>query len=108
MTAARQLLVDCPRGPFVVPAEDAAGGPLQLSVVIPTFNEHKTIEALIRQVAELLGRELGDGYEIIVVDDDSPDRTWELAAGLTAMYHALRVVRRRGERGLSTAVIRGW
>jgi dolichol-phosphate mannosyltransferase len=108
MTAARQLLVDCPRGPFVVAAEDAAGAPLQLSVVIPTFNEHTNIEALIRQVTGLLGRELGDSYEIIVVDDDSPDRTWELAAELTAMYHTLRVVRRQGERGLSTAVIRGW
>jgi dolichol-phosphate mannosyltransferase len=108
MTAARQLLVECPRGPFVVAGEDAAGTPLQLSVVIPTFNERRNIEGLIRQVAELLGPALGDGYEIIVVDDDSPDRTWELAVELTAMYSTLRVVRRQGERGLSTAVIRGW
>ena len=48
------------------------------------------------------------GYEIIIVDDDSPDRTWELAATLTADYPQLRVMRRQGEKGLSTAVIRGW
>jgi dolichol-phosphate mannosyltransferase len=51
---------------------------------------------------------LGDDYELIVVDDDSPDRTWELAAELTATYPKLRVLRREGERGLSSAVIRGW
>ena len=48
------------------------------------------------------------GYEIIIVDDDSPDCTWELAAELTADYPQLRVMRRQGEKGLSTAVIRGW
>jgi len=48
------------------------------------------------------------GYEIIIVDDDSPDRTWELAAELMADYPQLRVMRRQGEKGLSTAVIRGW
>jgi dolichol-phosphate mannosyltransferase len=47
-------------------------------------------------------------YEIIVVDDNSPDRTWELAQSLTGEYPQLRVMRRQTERGLSTAVIRGW
>lgn len=56
----------------------------------------------------MLDPELGDEYELIVVDDDSPDRTWELAAELTAQYPKLRVLRRETERGLSTAVIRGW
>jgi dolichol-phosphate mannosyltransferase len=56
----------------------------------------------------LLDPTLGDDYELIVVDDDSPDRTWELASELTAKYPKLRVLRREGERGLSSAVIRGW
>jgi len=47
---------------------------------------------------------LADDYELIVVDDDSSDRTWELAEELTATYSKLRVIRRQTERGLSTAV----
>src|SRR4029079_2227775 len=63
---------------------------------------------LTAHLAALRDPELGDDYELIVVDDDSPDRTWELASELTAQYAKLRVVRRAYERGLSTAVIRGW
>jgi len=81
---------------------------LRLSLIIPTFNERRNLADLIAQLTALLDPELGDDYELIVVDDDSPDRTWELASGLTAQYAKLRVMRREAERGLSTAVIRGW
>ena len=75
---------------------------------IPTFNERHNLPELIAQLTALLEPELGDDYELIVVDDDSPDRTWELASELTTKYSKLRVIRRETERGLSTAVIRGW
>ncbi len=75
---------------------------------MPTFNERRNLAALIEQLTSLLDAELGDDYELIVVDDDSPDRTWELAAELAATRPKLRVLRRETERGLSTAVIRGW
>jgi len=55
-----------------------------------------------------LARVLGDRFELIVVDDDSPDCTWAVAQAMVADYPHLRVMRRQGERGLSTAVIRGW
>ena len=42
------------------------------------------------------------------MDDNSPDRTWEIAQGLMVDYPRLRVMRRQTERGLSTAVVRGW
>jgi dolichol-phosphate mannosyltransferase len=100
--------VECPQGQLEVPAYGVARAPLRLSVVIPTFNESKNLVELVRQLTEELDPELGDQYELIVLDDDSPDGTWELAAGMTAAYPKLRVVRRRGEKGLSTAVIRGW
>jgi len=45
---------------------------------------------------------------VIVVDDDSADRTWEIAAGLMPGFPELRVVRRVNEGGLAVAVIRGW
>jgi dolichol-phosphate mannosyltransferase len=81
---------------------------VQVSLVIPTYNEAKNIPALVEQLSRLLDRQLPQGYELIVVDDDSPDRTWEVAQSLMARYPALRVMRRQQERGLSTAVIRGW
>src|SRR5262249_28594604 len=74
----------------------------------PTFNERETLPALVDQLDRLLSPLLGDGFELIVVDDDSPDRTWEAAASLRARYPRLRVLRRRGERGLATAVAPGW
>jgi dolichol-phosphate mannosyltransferase len=101
-------LVECPRGPLVIPQQSDVGGPLRLSVVIPTFNEGRNILELLRQLTEQLEPELGDDYELIVVDDDSPDRTWEIAAAAAAVYPRLSVVRREAERGLSSAVIRGW
>jgi dolichol-phosphate mannosyltransferase len=81
---------------------------IQVSLVIPTYNEAKNIPYLIEVLSGLLDRELPHCYELIVVDDDSPDRTWEVAQSLMPHYPALRVMRRQQERGLSTAVIRGW
>jgi dolichol-phosphate mannosyltransferase len=63
---------------------------------------------MIKRLSQLLDGPLPGRYEIIVVDDNSPDRTWELAESLTAEFACLRVMRRDQERGLSTAVIRGW
>lgn len=102
-----RALEETPRGGYVVPA--SAGGPsVRLSVVMPTFNESKNVAELVERLTNLLEEPLAGSYELIVVDDDSPDKTWEIALELTARYPKLRVVRRQGERGLSTAVIRGW
>jgi dolichol-phosphate mannosyltransferase len=76
--------------------------------VIPTYNESKNVAQLVERLTALLEEPLRGSYELIVVDDDSPDRTWEIALGLAGRYPRLRVIRRQGERGLSTAVIRGW
>ena len=46
-------------------------------------------------------------HEIIVVDDNSPDRTWEIAESLKNLYPSLRVIRRLSDRGLSSAVVAG-
>ncbi len=79
-----------------------------LSLVVPTYNERPNIRALVERISQILDPVLGQSYELIVVDDDSPDRTWELAQSLCADYPQLQVVRRQQERGLATAVIRGW
>jgi dolichol-phosphate mannosyltransferase len=66
------------------------------------------VAELIAQLTALLDSEIGDRYELIVVDDDSADRTWQIADEIAATHPRLRVMRREQERGLSTAVIRGW
>jgi dolichol-phosphate mannosyltransferase len=80
----------------------------ELSLIIPTFNEGQNIRELVDTLVKLLDRTIPGDYELIVVDDDSPDRTWEIADRLASSYPQLRVIRRETERGLSTAVIRGW
>jgi len=78
------------------------------SLVVPTYNERANILNIVRILSQLLDGFIPEGYELIVVDDDSPDRTWEVAASLIPEYPQLRVMRRTSERGLSSAVIRGW
>jgi dolichol-phosphate mannosyltransferase len=81
---------------------------LSLTLVIPTFNEGQNLPPLVAQLIRLLDPILPNDYELMVVDDDSPDRTWEQALTLSQQVPQLRVVRRTEERGLSSAVIRGW
>lgn len=80
----------------------------ELSLVIPTYNERENLRELTAQICTVLDKVLPGRYELIVVDDDSPDLTWQLAEELAREYKQLRVVRRTEGRGLSSAVIRGW
>ncbi|MGC1393678.1 MAG: glycosyltransferase family 2 protein [Coleofasciculaceae cyanobacterium] len=82
--------------------------PILLSLVIPTYNESKNIPKIVSLLSQTLDKAIPGAYELIVVDDNSPDRTWEIAQELMSEYPQLRVMRRVEERGLSTAVIRGW
>jgi dolichol-phosphate mannosyltransferase len=79
-----------------------------LSLVVPTYNEAGNVVLLVEKLTGLLDRICPNDYELIIVDDDSPDQTWEIARSLLSEYPNLRVMRRTTERGLSTAVIRGW
>ncbi len=108
----QHLLLAVPEGLLLISETSSvaylAQTSLKFSLVIPTFNEGRNIKELVSTLCEILDRIVPDDYELIVVDDDSPDRTWELACELMPEYPQLRVMRRETERGLSTAVIRGW
>lgn len=97
-----------PTDPNLIIVELEQPTPIFLSLVLPTFNEADNIAAMIGALTELLEPDWSGRYELIVVDDDSPDLTWKIATDLTAQYPSLKVLRRTTERGLSTAVIRGW
>ena len=103
------MLIEPTVGPLQVPPQVPGDGPtVQLSLVLPTYNECRNLEPLVAQISQILDRAIAGPYELMVVDDDSPDHTWEAALALTETYPQLRVMRRQGERGLSSAVIRGW
>ncbi|RME74791.1 MAG: glycosyltransferase [Chloroflexi bacterium] len=78
----------------------------KISIVLPTYNEAGNIEALIDRTLAALGDYPG-GVEVVVVDDDSPDGTWKLVAAKAAADRRVRLVRRVGESGLTSAIQRG-
>ena len=86
-------------------AEQLEASP-QITIVLPTYNEAGKIEKLIRRTIDALGNYPG-GIEVMVVDDDSPDRTWELATKVAETDEQVRVIHRRTERGLTSALNRG-
>ncbi|WP_341739451.1 glycosyltransferase family 2 protein [Microcoleus sp. CAWBG640] len=109
-------LLPVPTNPLEIPAAPTVASnsattgepPIYFSLIIPTYNECQNIKKIVEKLSQLLDGSLAGDYEMIVVDDNSPDRTWEVALSLTLDYPQLRVMRREHERGLSTAVIRGW
>ena len=109
--AMNQSLLTPPQGPLkvptTVPVADMAEK-LTFSLIIPTYNESGNVAKIVAQLTQLLDGFIPNDYELILVDDNSPDMTWQVAQALTAQYPQLQVMRRQDERGLSSAVIRGW
>jgi len=81
-----------------------AAGLLQLSVVVPTFNERDNVVALFRKLEATLQ---GIAWEVIFVDDNSPDGTSHVVRELARQDNRVRCIRRIGRRGLSGACIEG-
>ncbi len=75
-----------------------------VSLIIPTYNEKANIAPLVEAVRSALG---DIPWEIIIVDDDSPDQTFAEVSRLARDEPRLRCLRRVGRRGLSSAVIEG-
>ena len=75
-----------------------------VSIILPTLNEAENIEALIQACAEYVK---AAAVEIIVVDDDSADRTWEIAEKVTVPDVCLRVIRRMQNPGLTNSLREG-
>ncbi|KFL29155.1 dolichol monophosphate mannose synthase [Devosia riboflavina] len=78
--------------------------PPQLAVIVPSYNERGNIELLYEKVALALG---DTPWEMIVVDDNSPDGTADVVNELSRVYANIRCVRRFGRRGLASACVEG-
>ncbi len=78
--------------------------PIELSVVVPTFNECANVAELVRRLSTVLH---GLRWEVVFVDDDSADGTANLVRELARTDAHVRCLQRLGRRGLSRAVIEG-
>ena len=76
-----------------------------LSIVVPTYNEAENIPTLVERVQSALS---DIDFEMIIVDDNSPDGTALIAQNLKEKYGFLQVVKRTHERDLATAVVEGF
>jgi len=81
----------------------ARSGP-EVSIIVPTFNERENVAELIARLNVCLE---GRSWEVIFVDDDSPDGTAALVRELGAADGRIRCLQRIGRRGLSSACIEG-
>ena len=77
---------------------------MQITIVLPTLNERDNILPLIERGLAALASYRA---EMLVVDDDSPDGTWQVVADLAAGDPRVRLIRRTAERGLTSAIVAG-
>jgi dolichol-phosphate mannosyltransferase len=77
---------------------------VELSVIVPTFNEKGNVATLVQRLAKTLE---GRSWEVIFVDDDSPDGTADRVREIGRTDHRVRCIQRIGRRGLSSACIEG-
>ena len=77
---------------------------MSLSLIIPTYNERENLETLLRRLHHCL---CPHNHEFIIVDDNSPDGTNELARELSTEY-PVRIITRKDKRGLASAIVTGF
>jgi dolichol-phosphate mannosyltransferase len=72
-------------------------------VIIPTYKERENIEAIVKSISSL-----ATIFDILIIDDNSPDGTADIVKGLQKSFHNLHLVERPGKMGLGTAYIAGF
>ena len=85
-------------------SESTTGRPT-LSVIVPTYREAANVPALFERLKTTL---IDIPWEMVVVDDNSPDGTYDVAFGIAATDPRMRCLRRVNRAGLAGAVIEGW
>src|ERR1700730_17706130 len=85
-----------------ISCQDVQG--IELSLIVPTFNERENILPLLERIESTL---YGISWELIVVDDNSPDGTSNQVREIARRDRRIRAVQRIGRRGLSSAVVEG-
>ena len=78
-----------------------------ISIIVPTYKEAPNLEPLITKITDAMKDE-EKGCEIIIVDDNSCDGTTEIIQDLAEKGMPVKIITRMKERGLSSAVIKGF
>jgi len=94
-------------GPDPLPDRRSDGVPGRVSVVVPTYREVENIPLLVPRVDGVFRAAALEG-EVLIVDDDSRDGTVEVVDAMVRRGLPVRLIVRKDERGLSTAVLRGF
>src|SRR5438067_635526 len=76
----------------------------EVAIVVPTFNERDSVVVLLQSLEAAL---IGVNYEVIFVDDDSPDGTATFIRQISRNDPRIRVLQRIGRRGLASACVEG-
>jgi dolichol-phosphate mannosyltransferase len=77
-------------------------------VVLPTFNEAENVERIVEAVVAVLEAAAPTGYRVLIVDDDSPDGTGDIADRLAAAHVGVEVLHRKEREGLGQAYVAGF
>lgn len=79
---------------------------IEISVVVPVFNEEESLPLLISKLADVLNR-LDRSHEVVFVDDGSLDRSWKILNEMVLKHPFVRTLRLKENRGSSTALVAG-
>ena len=90
------------RAPQAV-SRSASPSPLSLTVILPTYNERENITILIAGILASVHTPV----QVLVVDDDSPDGTWQVVQEIATQEPRVRLLHRTTERGLTSAIWAG-
>ncbi len=87
----------------MIPQESRSPAALSLTAILPTYNERDNIPILIEGIL----RHVRPPVQVLVVDDDSPDGTWQVVQEIADRDPRVRLLRRTNERGLTSAIWAG-
>jgi len=79
---------------------------MELSIIVPAFNEVENIPDLLERTAEVISEQKED-WEVVLVDDGSTDGTYEVATSLVSKYPFLKVAKNRTNMGKTEALLTG-
>jgi len=105
MTGSVRLRAEAaPSAPPALPAPEEIRGAPELTIVVPTLNERENVPKLIERIGAALD---GIDWELMFVDDDSPDGTAAIAKAMGRADARIRCIRRIARRGLAGACLEG-
>ena len=91
-----------------VGAAGASSAAVLYSVILPTYNERQNLPLILSLLSHTFDTQ-GLSYEVVVVDDNSPDRTWEVTQAMQRIFGHSHIVRSGTGTGTAPRVaLHGW